>query len=92
MSRTRPGSARNAFRMLSPAEVSRWSRDLRAEELAGAGFYWDAQVDDGRLVLETLRSAGEEEPLSDQEIAGYKSDARQKLLRSSNSSHVELHQ
>ncbi|HVP27691.1 MAG TPA: glycerol-3-phosphate dehydrogenase/oxidase [Myxococcota bacterium] len=45
------------FRMLRPDEVPRWSRDLRSEGLHGAGLYHDAQVDDARLVLETLRSA-----------------------------------
>jgi glycerol-3-phosphate dehydrogenase len=45
------------FRMLSPEQVARLSRDLRSEGLRGAGMYWDAQVDDARLVIETLRSA-----------------------------------
>ncbi len=39
------------FRMLSPQQVARLSRDLRFEGLRGAGMYWDAQVDDARLVL-----------------------------------------
>jgi glycerol-3-phosphate dehydrogenase len=45
------------FRMLSAREVSGWSRDLRTDALLGAGLYWDARVDDARLVVETLRSA-----------------------------------
>lgn len=45
------------FRMLSAAEVADFSHDLRQEGLRGAGLYWDAQVDDARLVLETLKSA-----------------------------------
>jgi len=45
------------FRMLSPREVAEFCPDLRSEGLRGAGFYWDAQVDDARLVLESLRSA-----------------------------------
>jgi glycerol-3-phosphate dehydrogenase len=45
------------FRMLSPGRVGQWTRDLRSDGLAGAGLYWDARVDDARLVLETLRSA-----------------------------------
>lgn len=45
------------FRMLRPAQVAAFSRDLRAEGLRGAGLYQDAQVDDARLVLETLKSA-----------------------------------
>lgn len=45
------------FRMLSPGELARWSRDLGADGVKGAGLYWDARVDDARLVIETLRSA-----------------------------------
>ncbi|HYB12138.1 MAG TPA: glycerol-3-phosphate dehydrogenase/oxidase [Myxococcota bacterium] len=45
------------FRMLRPEEVAAYSRDLRREGLRGAGLYQDAQVDDVRLVLETIRSA-----------------------------------
>jgi glycerol-3-phosphate dehydrogenase len=45
------------FRMLCPDEVAAYSRDLRTEGLRGAGLYWDAQVDDARLVLETLKSS-----------------------------------
>ncbi len=45
------------FRMLSAEEVATFSRDLRREQLRGAGLYWDAQVDDARLVLESLKSA-----------------------------------
>jgi glycerol-3-phosphate dehydrogenase len=45
------------FEMLGPGGVARWSRDLRRDGLRGAGLYYDAQVDDARLVLETLRSA-----------------------------------
>ncbi len=45
------------FRMLDPDEVAGFSRDLRQEGLRGAGLYCDGQVDDARLVLESLRSA-----------------------------------
>jgi glycerol-3-phosphate dehydrogenase len=45
------------FRMLSPRDACAWSRDLRSDGLLGAGLYWDARVDDARLVLETLRDA-----------------------------------
>jgi glycerol-3-phosphate dehydrogenase len=45
------------FRMLRPEQVAAYSRDLRREGLRGAGLYQDAQVDDVRLVLETIRSA-----------------------------------
>ena len=45
------------FRILSPDEVAKRTPDLRAQGLRGAGLYYDAQVDDARLVLETLKSA-----------------------------------
>jgi glycerol-3-phosphate dehydrogenase len=45
------------FRMVRPDEVARFCPDLRREGLRGAGLYWDAQVDDARLVLETVKSA-----------------------------------
>ena len=49
--------ATSRFKMLPPEQVSAYSRDLRSDGLRGAGFYWDGQVDDVRLVLETLKSA-----------------------------------
>lgn len=45
------------FRMLSREEVAEYSRDVRLEGLRAAGVYHDAQADDARLVLETLKSA-----------------------------------
>jgi glycerol-3-phosphate dehydrogenase len=45
------------FRMLSPEEVAGYSRDVRQQGLRAAGLYHDAQVDDARLVVETLKSA-----------------------------------
>ncbi len=45
------------FRMLDRAAVERYSRDLRRDGLRVAGVYRDAQVDDARLVLETIKSA-----------------------------------
>ncbi len=44
-------------RMLKPDQVSDYCRDLRRDGLLGAGLSHDAQVDDARLVLETIRSA-----------------------------------
>jgi len=44
-------------RMLRPEEILRRVPGLRAEGLRGAGLYTDAQVDDVRLVLESLKSA-----------------------------------
>lgn len=45
------------FRMLSRDEVAAYSRDVRTDGLLAAGLYHDAQADDARLVLETLKSA-----------------------------------
>jgi len=45
------------FRMVGPEEVAAFCPDLRRDRLKGAGLYWDAQVDDARLVLEALKSA-----------------------------------
>lgn len=45
------------FRMLSAEEVTRYSRDFRQDGLRAAGLYHDAQVDDARLVVETIKSA-----------------------------------
>jgi glycerol-3-phosphate dehydrogenase len=45
------------FRMLDPDAVASFCPGLRREGLTGAGLYSDGQVDDARLVLETLRSA-----------------------------------
>jgi len=44
-------------RWLGPKAVSRVEPRLRTKGLAGAGFYYDAQTDDARLALGTLRSA-----------------------------------
>jgi glycerol-3-phosphate dehydrogenase len=46
-----------SFRTLSPEQVVEFSQDLRREGLRGAGLFHDGQVDDARLVLETLVSA-----------------------------------
>jgi glycerol-3-phosphate dehydrogenase len=45
------------FRLLSPAQIASFSRDLRSEGLRTAGLYHDQQVDDARLVLETIKDA-----------------------------------
>ncbi len=45
------------FQMLTPKDVAEYSRDIACDQLRGAGLYWDGQVDDARLVIETLRSA-----------------------------------
>ncbi len=45
------------FRMLDPEQVLSFCPGLRREGLRGGGLYVDGQVDDARLVLETLKSA-----------------------------------
>ena len=45
------------YRMLSREEVADYSRDVRVDGLRAAGLYFDAQVDDARLVIEVLKSA-----------------------------------
>ncbi|MDJ0868682.1 MAG: glycerol-3-phosphate dehydrogenase/oxidase [Myxococcota bacterium] len=45
------------FEMLETEQVAAYSRDVRLEGLESAGLYNDAQVDDARLVIETLKSA-----------------------------------
>ncbi|MEN8181551.1 MAG: glycerol-3-phosphate dehydrogenase/oxidase [Myxococcota bacterium] len=45
------------FRMLTPEQAHGFCPALRREGLRGAGLYVDGQVDDARLVLETLKSA-----------------------------------
>lgn len=45
------------FRMLSLDEVAAYSPDVRTDGLVAAGLYHDAQADDARLVLETLKCA-----------------------------------
>ncbi len=45
------------FRMLSRQAIADYAPSLRREGLRGAGVYTDGQVDDARLVIETLKSA-----------------------------------
>lgn len=45
------------FKILSPEGVHEFCPDLRRDGLRGGGVYFDAQVDDARLVVEALRSA-----------------------------------
>jgi glycerol-3-phosphate dehydrogenase len=45
------------YRMLSREQVADYSRDVRIDGLRAAGLYFDAQVDDARLVIEVLKSA-----------------------------------
>jgi glycerol-3-phosphate dehydrogenase len=46
-----------AHRWLSPKQVRRAEPALKDRGLTGAALYWDAQTDDARLVLATMRSA-----------------------------------
>ena len=47
------------FRTIPPAGVLERVPELRSDGLRGAGLYCDGQVDDTRLVVETLKSARE---------------------------------
>ena len=49
--------ASSRFEMLTPEQVAAYAPGLRRVGLRGAGLYCDGQVDDTRLVLETLKSA-----------------------------------
>jgi len=44
-------------RMLSASSHARWGEGLRAEGLRGAALYWDAAMDDARLVLANVVAA-----------------------------------
>jgi len=46
-----------SHRWLSPKKVRRAEPALKDRGLTGAALYWDAQTDDARLVLATMRSA-----------------------------------
>ena len=46
-----------SFRLLKPKEIEALSRDVRKEGLRAAGLYHDQQVDDARIVLETIKDA-----------------------------------
>jgi glycerol-3-phosphate dehydrogenase len=46
-----------SHRWLSPKAVRRAEPALKDRGLTGAALYWDAQTDDARLVLATMRSA-----------------------------------
>lgn len=45
------------YEMFGRAGATAFCPDLRQDGLRGAGLYYDARVDDARLVLETLKSA-----------------------------------
>jgi glycerol-3-phosphate dehydrogenase len=64
------------FRMVGRDEVAAFCPDLRREGLRGAGLYWDAQVDDARLVLESLKSARTlgAEAVNHAEVVGFERD------------------
>ncbi len=46
-----------SFRLLKRAEIDALSRDVRKDGLRAAGLYHDQQVDDARIVLETIKDA-----------------------------------
>jgi glycerol-3-phosphate dehydrogenase len=51
------GFGGGTFSLLKPAAVTTLSRDLRTQGLRAAGLYYDQQVDDARIVLETIKDA-----------------------------------
>ncbi len=51
------GFKSKSFRLLKRAEIDALSRDVRKEGLRAAGLYYDQQVDDARIVLETIKDA-----------------------------------
>lgn len=46
-----------SFRLLGKAQIEALSRDVRKTGLRAAGLYHDQQVDDARIVLETIKDA-----------------------------------
>jgi glycerol-3-phosphate dehydrogenase len=51
------GFQSGAFKLLKQPAVEALSRDLRKQGLRAAGLYYDQQVDDARIVLETIKDA-----------------------------------
>jgi glycerol-3-phosphate dehydrogenase len=49
----------HVHRWLSPAKAREAEPGLRDKDLRGAALYWDAQTDDARLVVATLRGAAQ---------------------------------
>jgi glycerol-3-phosphate dehydrogenase len=64
---------RSGFRLLSRRQVAALSHDLRLDVLRGAALYHDRQVDDARLVLETVKDARRvgAEAISHAEVIGF---------------------
>jgi glycerol-3-phosphate dehydrogenase len=54
---TLAGFQGGGFRLLSKAQIALLSRDVRQTGLRAAGLYHDQQVDDARIVLETIKDA-----------------------------------
>lgn len=62
-----------SFKLLKRAEIEVLSRDVRKEGLRAAGLYHDQQVDDARIVLETIKDARRvgAEALCHAEVVGF---------------------
>jgi glycerol-3-phosphate dehydrogenase len=62
-----------SFKLLDEAAIARLSRDVNKEGLRAAGLYHDQQVDDARIVLETLKDARRVggEAISHAEVVGF---------------------
>jgi glycerol-3-phosphate dehydrogenase len=62
-----------SFKLLDEAAIARLSRDVNKEGLRAAGLYHDQQVDDARIVLETVKDARRAgaEALNHAEVVGF---------------------
>jgi glycerol-3-phosphate dehydrogenase len=68
---------KSGFELLSRGEVARLSKDLRTESLKRAALYHDQQVDDARIVLETVKDARRvgAEAIAHAEVVGFDKQA-----------------
>jgi glycerol-3-phosphate dehydrogenase len=64
-----------AFKLLANTQVAELSRDVRKQGLRAAGLYYDQQVDDARIVLETIKDARRVggEAINHAEVTGFDS-------------------
>jgi glycerol-3-phosphate dehydrogenase len=61
------------FKLLSESEIEALSHDVRKDNLRAAALYYDQQVDDARIVLETVKDARRvgAEAISHAEVIGF---------------------
>ena len=73
-----------AFKILRAREIEALSRDVRKSGLRSAGLYHDQQVDDARIVLETVKDARRAgaEAINHAEVVGFENqDGKVRALR-----------